>query len=102
TCVECLPSNDTCGIGTFCSPETKGCANGCKGDSDCASPLVCDQGTHECKGCTSDLQCAAGTVCSPDGACKAGCNDSQPCGSGFTCCTGACVDLNNDVKACGA
>jgi len=102
TCVACLPSNDVCGTGKYCNPSTNTCDGGCKDDSDCGSPLICDTTLHQCVTCLDDSQCDAGSVCSPTGECQAGCSPTQPCQGGLTCCGTSCVDLETDVDHCNA
>lgn len=101
-CVGCLPSNDMCAQGQYCSPATSTCEVGCTDDSDCdpANNLFCDTPTHTCVGCVADANCPFGSICISN-TCVAGCNGVQPCQAGFTCCNSTCYDIDNDIDHCG-
>ena len=93
-CVACLPQNDNCTAGTFCT-QVNGvyeCAKGCKVDKDCAangdggaSPMTCCN--HLCTNTLVD-----GKNC---GVCGTDCG-------GKACCSGACFDTTNSLANCGA
>jgi hypothetical protein len=102
TCVDCLPSKDTCGDGQYCSDDNE-CVRGCKNGSSCASG-VCED--HNCQKCISDDECTAEFVCN-NGECSASCTSSQEgtsngCDDGLTCCDLRCADLATDSQNCGA
>lgn len=104
-CVECTPSEDTCGPGKFCVAATKTCASGCTADSSCLDPSKpkCDTASHICVACLDDSACDAGKVCDPTSkACVSGCSPTKACPTGQTCCGTTCHDLASDVAACGA
>lgn len=51
SCVECLPSDDHCGLGLYCSSKKK-CVPGCKTSDDCRSPVAdagLDASTNDAK-----------------------------------------------------
>jgi hypothetical protein len=101
-CVGCLPQNDQCPQGQYCSPATNQCEVGCTEDADCnpESNLLCDTSTHNCVGCVEDANCPLGSICIAD-TCVAGCNDTHPCQPGFSCCNSTCYDLAEDEEHCG-
>lgn len=98
-CVECLPTNDKCGMGQYCNASNT-CVVGCGDDTDCNKPTVCDKGTHQCVGCQGDPDCMPGTICVMQ-ACQPGCNPMHDCQMGSTCCSGQCADTTKDTKNCG-
>jgi hypothetical protein len=100
-CVECLPSNDTCPTGQYCTDE-KRCAKGCKNGSACASGIC--TAAHDCTRCISDSECSGQKVCG-SGVCGNACSTGGPtdqCGTGFTCCAPRCVRTDRDVSNCTA
>jgi len=103
TCVDCLPSNDHCPKGEYCTAENQ-CAPGCKNDTtSCASGICNDD--HNCKRCIDDSECFGGSICS-SGTCTAACGAEQEgtstgCGDGMTCCSERCSDLLVDSRNCG-
>ena len=102
-CVECLPSNDQCPAGTYCSAANT-CVDGCKNGDSCASG-VCDA-NHDCQSCISDQECSEPHVCGA-AQCASACTADQEsgnagCGTGLTCCSLHCVATLNDQKHCGA
>jgi hypothetical protein len=104
TCVECLPSNDQCPWGNYCS-NTNECTSGCKASgSGCASG-ECDE-THNCVSCIHDAECMAALVCS-DRKCSASCTAEQEgtstgCHGELTCCSRHCAALATDSQNCGS
>jgi hypothetical protein len=104
----CLPTNDTCPSGRFCSPSAAGeyqCALGCTTVADCAALL--DGGAkdaalgasiaccnHLCVDTSNDLgHCGScSNSCVPDGA---------PPGSA-ACCASTCYDLSSSATHCGS
>jgi hypothetical protein len=102
-CVDCLPSNDQCPDGQYCTSADT-CAPGCKTGASCASG-VCDA-NHDCQSCLSDQECSAPRVCG-DNQCAPACGVDQEgsgagCGTGLTCCSLHCVDASTDSEHCGA
>jgi hypothetical protein len=102
-CVECVPDNDRCEIGKYCSADYH-CEPGCKGASSCASG-VCGA-DHSCERCIEDGECADGSLCS-SGTCTRACSaadegTSTGCRDSLTCCSIHCADLATDSKNCGA
>jgi hypothetical protein len=95
TCVECLPSDDTCAAHQYCTSANT-CAPGCKSDSACESQRCLP--SHDCFECLTDAECGDGRVCGT-GVCSAPCIGT--CDAG-TCCSGRCVDLARDDAHCGA
>ncbi len=92
-CVPCLPANDNCPEGDYCT-QMNGmwhCATGCKDDADCpgsdggaTKPLCCN---HLCTdGYVDNASC---------GTC------GNACGQGNTCCEGSCADVTKDLANCG-
>jgi hypothetical protein len=103
TCVECLPSNDHCPRGSYCS-ESNECVSGCSSGDRCASGICLDD--HNCKSCINDRECAEGFLCSA-GTCAPACGAEQEgqergCDGGLTCCSLRCSDLLTDAENCGA
>ncbi len=90
-CVACVPMNDNCPIGKYCS-TTGGqfkCVDGCKADgTTCATDggnfKCCN---HACVNIDSDAQ-NCGTTC------------SKCTGQFNTCCLGSCVDVKSDISNC--
>lgn len=100
-CVECLPGGTTCGMGKYCDPMTKQCANGCATNMDCGGiNPVCDTKKNTCVECVKDTDCAQGSICG-GGSCFPGCSGQQPCKPGFSCCGSTCYDLSTDINNCG-
>jgi hypothetical protein len=102
-CVACLPSNDNCPDGQYCSAANT-CVSGCKNASSCASG-VCGA-DHDCQSCISDLECSAPEVCGAT-QCAAACTADQEgtsmgCAANLTCCGAHCVDAKTDSQHCGA
>jgi len=102
TCVECLPSQDTCGDGQYCGDDNE-CVRGCKDGDSCASGVCND---HNCQKCINDDECTSEFVCN-DGECSASCTADQEgtgsgCNDGLTCCDSRCADLATDSHNCGA
>lgn len=102
SCVECLPSDDHCPDGEYCSAGFQ-CLRGCKGDANCASGR-CNE-DHACERCLSDLECGAGQVCGTL-SCGTSCDDpgdagTSACAGSLECCTAACVDTTRDIAHCG-
>jgi len=103
TCVACLPKEDHCPSGQYCTDQYE-CAAGCKDDASCASG-VCGA-DHNCKHCIQDSECASGYVCSA-GECQPACSaenegQSTGCEGGQVCCSQRCSDLRVDSRNCGA
>jgi hypothetical protein len=89
-CVPCLPANDNCAAGSYCSGTA--CVVGCKVDDDClvdadggAGAMLCCG--HVCVDSSSDAHHC--------GACANACSD------GDSCCAGACADTVTDTDNCG-
>lgn len=107
-CVPCLPTNDNCGIGTYCAQQGNvyACAPGCKNNNDCTASdggvpqLECDVMKHVCVNCLMDNECPMGKVCH-SGMCVSGCNAQQKCPNALACCAMTCVDLSSDYQNCG-
>ena len=104
TCVDCLPSNDHCPTGQYCSADYE-CAAGCKNDTSSCASGVCGK-DHNCRHCISDSECSADFVCSA-GECTAACDATQEgtskgCGGDLVCCSQRCSDLRVDSQNCGA
>ncbi|MFO0567107.1 MAG: MopE-related protein, partial [Polyangiaceae bacterium] len=101
TCVECLPSKDSCPTGQYCT-KNNGCAAGCSDSTDCSGTTTkCDTTTNQCVECLTDPDCSAGQICVQH-ACAQGCSASQPCvNTAETCCTSSCHDLQTDPTNCG-
>lgn len=101
SCVECLPTETTCGHGLYCA--TAGlCAIGCANAEDCGRALTCEG--HRCRGCSTDDQCPPGTQCDSSdspASCGPGCSDERPCPEGWACCAGRCANLLSDPEHCG-
>ncbi len=103
TCVECLPSDDHCPRGSYCSESTE-CVSGCSKGESCASGVCLAD--HNCKSCINDRECADGFLCSA-GTCAPACSAEQEgeergCDDGLTCCSLRCADLATDAENCGA
>ncbi|MFT3774047.1 MAG: MopE-related protein [Minicystis sp.] len=106
-CVACVPSNDTCGAGTFCDPTAFTCTAGCKADADCVGDpggaTHCSPSLHQCVNCLGDADCPAGQLClASSNICIPGCSPTHDCPSGQTCCGSSCYDLTSDFNHCGA
>jgi hypothetical protein len=127
SCVECLPSNDVCEVGTYCAGTT--CEPGCDDDADCnvsqgsgsggggaggsggepgtggsapMTPLTCNAADHTCNGCTVDEACPPGTLCDLASAvCIPGCSPKQECHTDHECCSGQCANVLVDEPHCG-
>ncbi|HKO48056.1 MAG TPA: hypothetical protein VJV79_10050 [Polyangiaceae bacterium] len=104
TCVDCLPRNDQCPSGQYCTDQYE-CAPGCKNDTTSCASGVCGK-DHNCKHCIDDRECSGDFVCS-GGECLAACDAKEEgkdsgCGGGLTCCTQRCSDLKVDSRNCGA
>jgi hypothetical protein len=114
-CVECLASRDTCPVDRYCDSTTNTCFAGCRSDEGCraitdpdagadggASPTPrCDTRVHACVACLTDDHCPNGTLCRGN-TCVPGCDMTRPCPTGQSCCSGACVDTQTNLAACGA
>jgi hypothetical protein len=116
-CVECLPANDACPVGRYCSAENNLCVPGCRDAADCATPAApdggaadgamaglprrCDVARHACIECETDDECPLTTICT-GGVCIPGCNARRGCSVGETCCNSQCVDTATDDAHCGA
>lgn len=106
TCVDCLPSNDQCPAGQYCT-DANVCAGGCKDDSSCASGSC--GADHSCERCINDGECQGDDVCS-SGTCGPACGAAEEgerssCESGLLCCSEHCEDVrvaSNHCGACGA
>jgi hypothetical protein len=100
TCVECLPSNDTCPAGEYCTTGFE-CVRGCKANGGGCASGRCDA-NHECQQCLEDLECGSDRVCGTF-SCGVGCGfpDDPPCGAGTECCAAQCVDTKRDIEHCG-
>lgn len=103
-CVDCLPSNDHCSPGEYCTDANE-CAPGCKASGEgCASGSCNDE--HNCNNCITDAECLAPLLCN-DGTCSAACTaqaegTSTGCEGGLTCCSLHCAELATDSKNCGS
>lgn len=63
-CLACL-SDSQCSFGHICTPDGN-CAEGCRGDRDCETPLVCDKDFGEfggCFTCVDNNHCPGIKVC---------------------------------------
>jgi len=103
SCVDCLPSNDQCPSGQYCSDKNE-CLPGCKSDATSCASGVCDK-DHNCKHCIDDSECTQGLICS-SGECTPACSSdeegkSASCSGGLTCCAARCSDLTVDSQNCG-
>ncbi|RYZ10334.1 MAG: hypothetical protein EOO73_01815 [Myxococcales bacterium] len=104
TCVDCVPENDRCPQGQYCTAENE-CAPGCKADgSSCASGSCGDD--HNCNHCIADEECIPDLVCG-GGVCAAACTEAQEgtsagCSGGLTCCSLHCTERAVDSQNCGA
>lgn len=104
TCVDCLPSNDHCRDGQYCTEDYE-CRPGCKADGSSCASGVCGK-DHNCTRCIADSECLPDLVCS-SGECTAACGAQEEgerasCNRGLTCCSERCSDLTVDSKNCGA
>ena len=104
TCVDCLPSDDECPAGSYCTDENT-CAEGCKPSGDGCASGICDE-THNCANCINDDECIDDLVCG-NGKCSAACTAAQEgqkagCGDGLTCCSLHCTNVEVDSNHCGA
>jgi hypothetical protein len=100
-CVECLPTNDPCVIGTYCHPADLVCVAGCIDNADCPQPLTCDVPNNTCVGCIDNNDCGLGSLCD-QGDCVPGCDVQNPCQPGYACCPdNLCYNLTNDLENCG-
>lgn len=104
TCVDCLPSDDECPTGSYCTDDNT-CVEGCKPSGDGCASGVCDE-THNCANCINDDECIDDLVCG-NGMCGAACTQAQEgqkagCGDGLTCCSLHCTDVEVDSNHCGA
>jgi hypothetical protein len=104
TCVDCLPSNDHCSDGTYCTDANE-CAPGCKANGGGCASGQCDA-DHNCENCIADAECLAPLVCN-SGACSAACKAQQEgtstgCDAGLICCSLHCAELQNDSQHCGS
>ncbi len=104
TCVDCLPSNDQCPSGQYCTNHNE-CAPGCKNDTTSCASGVCGA-DHNCQRCISDSECTAEYVCSA-GVCANRCSAEQEgkslgCSSGLICCSQRCSNLAIDSRNCGS
>lgn len=97
SCVQCLPTDDTCGVHEYCTGGFV-CVPGCKADGACQSGRCLP--TRDCFECLSDAECAGGRVCGT-GVCGAPCTGTT-CADGGACCAGHCVELARDDAHCGA
>ena len=103
TCVDCLPSNDQCPAGQYCTDANR-CANGCKDAASCASGSC--GADRSCDRCITDQECSGDDVCS-SGQCgpecsEAGEGEQASCSAGLTCCSLHCSDVKVDSSHCGA
>lgn len=104
TCVDCLPSNDHCSDGKYCT-DANVCVPGCKATGAGCASGVCDA-QHNCTNCVADAECLAPLLCN-DGTCSAACTaqaegTSTGCDGGLTCCSLHCAELATDSKNCGS
>jgi hypothetical protein len=104
TCVDCLPSNDHCAVGTYCT-DSNVCAPGCKASGDGCASGQCGE-NHSCQNCISDAECLAPLLCNA-GACSAACAEQQEgthigCDAERTCCSLHCAELATDSQNCGS
>jgi len=98
-CVQCLPSDDNCIPGQYCTADDT-CEVGCTDQGDCTAETTCDTATHQCVGCVIDTDCPSGSICISE-QCLAGCSGTQPCQPGFTCCGQTCFNVSSDAAHCG-
>ena len=109
-CVQCLASADTCPAGQYCVASTNACAPGCRSDEACraassdggaASPTTrCDTTTRACVACLANDDCPLGNLCVGN-LCVTGCSPTRGCPADQACCSGACVNTQSNVAACG-
>lgn len=104
SCVDCLPKDDHCPSGQYCTDEYQ-CAAGCKNDKTSCASGVCGK-DHNCERCIADSECSAGFICS-GGTCSAACGAAQEgtstgCAGSLICCSERCSNLAVDSKNCGA
>jgi hypothetical protein len=104
TCVDCLPSNDHCADGKFCTDANE-CVPGCKANGGGCASGACDA-EHSCQSCISDAECLAPLLCN-DGTCSAACTAleegaSTGCDGGLICCSLHCAELATDSQNCGS
>ena len=111
-CVACLVTADHCPAAQHCEALTSTCAAGCRSDEGCTSVAdagvdggaapshVCDTTAHRCVECLIDDDCPSGTLCRGQ-TCVPGCSDRRTCPGSAACCTGACLDTQTNVDACG-
>jgi hypothetical protein len=104
TCVECLPANDHCPQGQYCT-EINECEPGCKADGSSCASGICDA-EHNCTNCINDDECLPGMLCGA-GKCSDPCvvdeqNQSTTCDASLLCCSEHCVDVKTDSNHCGA
>jgi hypothetical protein len=102
TCVDCLPSNDQCEAGQYCTAEYV-CEPGCKPDGSSCASGICNE-EHNCENCIADAECLPTLVCSA-GRCSARCTgdaqgQSAACGD-LLCCDEHCTDVLTDSQNCG-
>jgi hypothetical protein len=102
TCVECLPANDHCPQGQYCT-DTNECEPGCKADGTSCASGICDA-EHNCTNCINDTECLPGMLCGA-GKCTDPCiveGQTATCDAALLCCSEHCVDVQTDSNHCGA
>lgn len=101
--MECLPANDQCPTGHYCT-DANVCAAGCKDASSCASGSC--GADHNCERCINDDECAGDGLCN-SGTCGAACSaddegEQAGCEAGLVCCSQHCKDVAVASDHCGA
>jgi hypothetical protein len=91
-CVPCLPQNDNCGAGTYCTAmaNTYSCAPGCASAAECLG----DGGTT--LDCCNNICVDTATDNSNCGTCGANC-----AADAGACCSAACENLGDNPAHCG-
>lgn len=100
--VQCCPGDSSCGVNSFCNPDTYTCkvTAQCTYDQDCGVTVMCDFTTNTLKtpvcssgtcgfdtqnvGCCDDSNCASGYYCSADYTCREKTDVKQVCP--YQCC----------------
>jgi hypothetical protein len=96
-CVPCLPQNDNCPAGMFCSPlnGSYACAMGCATAGDCTA-LDAGGGDGGSKACCNHLCVDTSANNANCGVCNNACMGGSP-----ACCSSSCVDESSSAANCG-